>query len=188
MAEVKSTLEIALEKANALEVSSKDKEQFKREEALSKATNIFRRYTEHPQRSTSLSQVIEDGGADTTLVRQCLREIFLKSLGPAIPSDRIWEGLQELGLQDAGSFRAALSKMIEDDAKARQELAERVNDLLHDSLSKAGFSGTAVDPNIEQSPRWEEAVKQLDQTLSAELDRLRQEIISAIEKRNSSLR
>lgn len=188
MAEVKSTLEIALEKANALEVSSKDREQFKREEALSKATSIFRLYTQHPQRLKSLSQAIEDSGTDATLVRQCLREVFLKSLGPHNPSDRIWEGLQELGLQDRGNFQTAFSEILEDDARARQEVAERVNNLLRDSLSKTGISGTAVDPNIEKSPHWEEAVKGLDQNLSAELDRLRQKIVSAIERRNSSLR
>jgi hypothetical protein len=187
MAEVKSTLEIALEKANALEVSSQDREHFKREEALSTARSVFRAYTQHPQRLQSLSEAIQNSGKDPTLLRQCLVEVFLESLDPANPSERIWEGLGELGLGDTGTLRRTFKKMIEDDTKARKKGAEKVEILLRDSLSKAGISGTAVEPNIEQSGQWKDVVTNLDQRLSAELGRLRKEIAGAIESHSSSL-
>jgi len=186
MGEIKSTFEIALEKAKAVEISSEDRKRFKREEVLSKARDLFRRYTNHPNRSVSLAEAIETGGKDAPLLMQCLTEIFLGALDPSHPSERIWQGLRELGLGDIGPFQEAFARMVEDNERARKEGAEKLRNTLRESLAKAGISGTAVDPNIEESSQWKDLVKSLDQRISNGLHRLRQEIAHAIE-RNSSL-
>ena len=188
MGEVKSTLEIALEKADALKVSSEDRKRFKHEEALSRARDILRLYTNDPQKSSGIEETIQESGEDRTLLQQCLTEVFLEALDPSHTSEVIWEGLGELGLRDAGSFQAALTRIAEEHAGALKEEAEKIGGMLRDSLAKAGISGTAVEPNVEQSPQWEEIANRLDQARAAQLDRLRREIATAIEKNSSSPR
>lgn len=188
MAEIKSTLEIALEKAKAMEISSDDRKRFKREEVLSRARDIFQSYTNRAIRSGSLADAITATGKDASLLKQCLIEIVVGTLDPSHSSDRIWEGLRELGLGDAAPFQRAFTRIAEDDRRARKEGAERVEKMLRESLAKSGIAGTAVDPNVEASPQCKEVLDTLDQTISAELHRLRQEIARAIEKDSSSPR
>jgi len=188
MGEVKSTLEIALEKASAMEISSEERKRFKREEALSKARDILQLYTNHPNRLSGLAQPIKESGKDASLLKQCLTELLLEALDPAHFSERKWEGLQELGLRDTGPFRETFNRIIEEDARARREEAEKVESVVRESLAKAGISGTAVEPNIEQSSQWKDIMNSLDQGFSAKLDRLRQKITRVIEESNSSPR
>lgn len=188
MGEIKSTLEIALEKAKAVEISSEDRKRFKREEIASKARDIFHLYTNHPNRSSNLAETINGSGKDASLLKQCLTEIFLVALDLSHSSERIWQGLQELGLRDTGPFREAFTRIANDDDRARKEEAEKVENTLRESLAKAGISGTAVDPNIEGSSQLKDVLNSLDQRVSAELERLRQEIARAIEGGSSSPR
>ena len=188
MGEIKSTLEIALEKAKAVEISSEDRERFKKEEVLSKAREIFQGYTNHRTRSRSLAEAIKGSGKTASLLKQSLTEIFLGALDLSHSSERIWEGLQELGLKDTGPFQEALTRIAEDDRRARTEEAEKMRNMLRESLAKSGISGTAVDPNIEGNAQWKDVLDSLDQRVSTELETLRQKIARAIEEGSSSPR
>ncbi len=188
MGEIKSTLEIALEKAKAVEISSEDRKRFRREKVLSRARDLFRRYTDHPNRSNSLADAIDQSGKDAPLLTQGLAELFLGALDLSDPSERIWQGLQELGLGDTDSFQEAFDRMAADNERARKEGTEKLRNTLTESLAKSGISGTAVDPNIEESPLWKNLVGSLNQKVTTELHRLRQEIANAIKRNNSLFR
>jgi hypothetical protein len=188
VAEIKSTLEIALEKAKAVEISSEDRKRFKQEEIRSKARDIFQRYTNHPSRLDSLTKTIRESGDDESLLRECLKDRFLDVLDLSDPSQRIWEGLRELGLENPEPFREALRHMAEESDKIRQEGVENVKKMVRQSLSESGISGTAIDPNIDEAPQWKDIVKSLDQSTSDGLARLRQKIARAIRKHSSSAR
>jgi hypothetical protein len=188
MGEVKSTLEIALEKAKRIEISADERMHFKREEILSAARAVFRLYTDHPRRSDDLAQAIKDAGKNAALFRDCLIEVFLEALHPAHPIEGIWEGLQELGLSDPPHFRASLDRIAEDDERSRREESRKLEDVLRESLARAGISGTAVQPHIADTADWKETLQRLDQKLSAAIEGLRQDIARSIGRRNSSPR
>ncbi len=188
MGEIKSTLEIALEKAKAVEISSEDRERFKREKLVSEARNIFQQYVSRPNRLGDLSEAIEGREKDPSLLKQCLIDVFLGALDRSRSSERIWQGLQELGLEDPGPFREAFTRIAEDEDRARREEAEKVKIAIRESLARAGISGSAVDPNLEESSPWKEVLHSLDERASAERERLRSRIATAIERRSSSPR
>jgi hypothetical protein len=188
MGEIKSTLEIALEKAKAVEISKEERERFKREEVLAKARDIFSRFKNHPSRTTRLVQEIKRSGEDARLLKACLTEIFLEALDDAHSSERIWQGLQELGLKDRVPFKESLSQIAEDEKRARREEIGKVENTLRESLAKRGISGTAVDPNIEENAHWKDFLTNLDQRVSEDLKMLRQRIFRAIEAGSSSPR
>jgi len=188
MGEIKSTLEIALEKAKAVEISSEDRERFKHEAIHSKARDLFQRYTSHGDRSISLSEAIKKIGKDASLLEECVIERFLEALDPYNPSETIWAGLSELGLENPNPFRDTLSRLAEENARGRREAAEDIRKMVRDSLVKEGISGTAIDPNIEENTHWKDISKALDQEVSAGLDGLRQEVSHATKRRNSSAR
>jgi len=188
MTEVKSTLEIALEKAKAMEISPEDRRRFKQEEMLSRAKVIFRDYINHLHRPDTIRQALKESHEDVPLLRKCLTEVFVGALEPGQPSDRIWEGLGELGLSDTGPFEEALTRITENHVKSLQKAAERVLDQVVHALTEIGISGTAVDVNIEASAFWRNSLRKLNERRCAELDKLRQDITRAIERRSNSPR
>ena len=188
MGEVKSTLEIALEKAKRIEISADERMHFRREEILSKARAVFRLYTDHPRRSNGLAEAIQDAGKDAAVLRDCLIEVFLEALHPAHPTEGIWEGLQELGLSDPHRFRESLDRIAENDARSRREERRKLEDALRESLAQSGISGTAVQPHTADTTAWKETLERLDQELAAAIEGLRREITRSIGRRNSSPR
>lgn len=188
MGEIKSTLEIALEKAKAVEISSEEREHFKREEILARAKDIFSRFINYPSRSTSLAKEIKKSGKNATILKKHLTEVFVEALDISNSSERVWQGLQELGLKDPTPFKEALTRAAKDEKRARQKEARKAENRLRESLERAGISGTAVDPNIEGSAQWRDFLSNLDQRLSEELHTLRRGIVRAIEEGSSSPR
>ncbi len=188
MGEIKSTLEIALEKAKAMEISPEDRERFKKEEILSVAREIFQAHMNHSNKSVSLMKEIRKKEKDTSAITYSLTEMFIEALDLTHSSERIWQGLQELGLKDADHFREILAGMKADNAQARQQAAQKVGEEIRECLSESGISGTAVDPNIEGSPRWTASMQSLDARFSSRLENFRKEISRAIEGHSSSPR
>lgn len=188
MGEIKSTLEIALEKAKAMEISTEDRARFKEEEIFAKAREIFQQFVNHSRRESPLAEEIKRSGKDASLLRKCLIEIFLNALDLSHSSERIWQGLQELGLRDPGPHREAVIRIAEDDKRARRDKAEKLETMLRESLAREGISGTAVDLNIEGSSQWKDFLTQQDHRVSEELERLRQDISRVIEGDSSSPR
>jgi hypothetical protein len=188
MGEIKSTLEIALEKAKAMEISPEDRKHFKQKEILSKARDIFQQYIDHPSRSEGLTQMIKDSGKDAPQIKASLTEVFLAALDPFHPSERVWHGLHELGLKETWSFQEKLAHIAEDNEKVRSEGRKKAEKGLLESLSELGITGTALDPNVEGSPQWKQMITALDQRTVSELEHFRDEIVRAIESRSSSPR
>ncbi len=186
MAEVKSTLEIALEKAKNMEISSDDRRRFKHEEMVSRARDIFKDHMNNFHRSDIIRQALKESREDAPLLRQCLTEVLVGAVEPGQPSERIWEGLRELGLSDTGPFEKALNRITENDARSRRETAQRIKDRVRRSLAEAGISGTAVDIHAEASDQWKESLSERDKKRCVELDAIRTEIAEATERRSSS--
>lgn len=188
MAEVKSTIEIALEKAKNMEISSDDRRRFKHEEMMSRAKDIFQDHMNNFHRPDILGHALKESGKDASLLRQCLTEVLVGALEPGKSSERIWEGLRELGLSDTDCFEKALTRIAEDDARSRRETAQRITDRVRRSLAEAGISGTAVDIHVEASDQWRTSLSEGDTRKRVELDAIRTQIAEAIEKRSSSPR
>jgi hypothetical protein len=185
MTEVKSTLEIALEKAKTMEISPEDRRRFKQEEMLSRAKAIFQDYVDHRYRSETIPQALKENPEDASFLRASLIKVFVGALEPGQPADRIWEGLGELGLSHTAPFEEALTRITENHVKNRQEAADRVKHRMANALNEIGISGTAVDLNIEASDLWRDSVRELNRRKCVELDKLRQDMIRTIERRSN---
>jgi hypothetical protein len=188
MGEIKSTLDIALEKAKAIKISPEDRKHFKQKEILSKTRDIFQQYIDHPNRSEGLTKAIKDSGKDAPLIKESLTEAFLAALDPSHPSGRVWEGLHELGLKEIQPFQEKLAQIAQKNEKAQTEERKKVETVLLESLSGSGITGTAIDPNVDETPQWKQTLAALDQKTASELGRLRDEIVRAIKSRSSSAR
>ena len=188
MAEVKSTLEIALEKAKNMEISSDERRRFKHEAMVSRARDIFQDHMNNFHRSDIIRQALKESLEDAPLLRQCLTELLVGALEPGQSSERIWEGLHELGVFDTDTFKKTLTRITENSVRSQGETREQLKDQIVRDLSEIGISGTALDINLEASGHCKDTLQELNQKTRADLDNLYQEITRAIEKCSNSPR
>jgi len=186
MAEVKSTIEIALEKAKTMEISPDDRRRFKHEEMMSRARHIFQDHMNNVHRSDILRQALKESREDAPLLRRCFTEVLSGALEPGRSSARIWEGFCELGLSDTGPFEKALNRIAENEARSRRETAHLIKDRVRRSLAETGISGTAVDIHVEASDQWKTSLSERDKKRRVELDAICTKIAEATERCSSS--
>lgn len=163
MAEIKSTLELALERTKKFTLSEKEKKEIKQKEISEKATSLFHRYRDGHIPLNEVQKEIErmDQKA-AAAVKENLLSQWIDALSLNEEGERLLKGIgllkNERIEERAEEFYHLLSQYREEKEKARQGAKA----LLAEVLRKEGIDGDAVEPNVEGSPLWKEASKELD--------------------------
>ncbi len=176
MAEIKSAIELAMERTKGLHLSREEKGKLKEEEIQAKARALVNRYLEI---DFHLREIERELGKQEPPQREQVESLFVRYLCEAIDltrdNDLIFEGMEffrkgnETSLQE---MKALIRDFRERKAKAYEE-AEK--DLVA-KLERVGVSGSAVQPKTEGSPEWEEALAKFKPKFEKDLAALKDSI------------
>ncbi len=158
MAEIKSAIELAMERTKGLHLSREEKGRLKEEEIQAKARALVNRYLEI---DFHLREIERELAKQDQPQREQVESLFIRYLCEAIDLDRdndlIFEGIEsfrkgnEVTLQ---KMKALIRDYRERKARAHGE-AEKD---LSANLERVGVSGSAVQPKTEGSPELEAAL------------------------------
>jgi len=168
MGEIKSTLDIIMEKTKNLTVTEEEKRAFKEQETAGKVKGLAQRYADGGfprQRLVEELADLEREVGDKTMVRYLL---VVEAMG------RI-----QLG-QDNGPFLSILEVIPGADAAAAREILEdfedrvvqqrdAIREKLKFRLREMGISGSAVIPNLEADQEWKQRLEELDREMKQKL-------------------
>jgi hypothetical protein len=177
MAEIKSTLEIALERTKKITISEKEKEEIRQKKLLEKAKGLFHRYREGHAPLSELQKEIERMDENTSAaVKEFLLSQWIDALSLKDDDERLIKGIEWLKngpMEEVRErFRHLFSQHREEMEKARQEVRIR----LQEALKREGIAGSAVEPNVEGSLLWKEAVENLDHLDGEKLEEIRKRL------------
>ena len=176
MAEIKSAVELAMERTKGLRLSHEEKEKLKEEEIQSKAHSLVNRYLEV---DFHLREVEKELTKVDPLQRQYLEKLFLQYLTEAIGLDRdndlIFQGIESYRGGSKNSIQKMKDLIQNYLAKKNREYSKAEKDLLT-GLERLGISGSAVQPKVEGSPEWEGALAKFKPAFEEELHLLRKGI------------
>lgn len=151
MGEIRSTLDIIMEKARGVEVTEEDKAAFMRREVEGKIRGILQRHLDGVIDTNRLQSEIEALGADrheiamAALRRECLERMVLD--GDNRP---LLDILAHVAGFDARPVEELLLRYREDLEKNRASREV----ILRNRLKERGISGSAVVPNLKADPEW----------------------------------
>ena len=96
MAEIKSTLELALEKTKNISISQEEKEEIKKKEILLKASGMFNRYLEDLISADDMvTRDRTDGGEGrATLIREALLSRSIDAISLDAGSESLLKGIE----------------------------------------------------------------------------------------------
>ncbi len=158
MGEIRSTLDIVMEKTKGLTMSEEEKRAFKEEEMAGKIKGLIQRFLDGVLDMERLK--IEVAGLeekDEDKVKVMIREESISKIEPGETNEPILRILEEVTGLETESVRTALKGF---EGRLEQEKGVREKELIK-SLDKKGISGSAVIPNIQADPEWAQHVSEM---------------------------
>ena len=151
MGEIKSTLDIIMEKTKGLTMSEEEKEAFRKKETEGKVRGLLQRFLDGFIDAERLKNEIESLGekryavAKESLIGECMGR-----MEPGLDNAILLDALENAADLDI----APIQKIILD---YKQDLEQQEMDrkqILQKNLKELGISGSAVTPNIHADQEW----------------------------------
>ena len=158
MAEIKSTLDLVLEKTRHLTLSEEEKLSLERKELERKLQAILNRYLSETLRLDEFKEEIKKiENNQQSLARDLLKHLLLAQFSLDADNSMVLNALREVNSFDTGQLTT-----LQREYEAEKE--KRRNSLVQENLSalkQRGISGSAVVPNMSRAPEWDQFLKTL---------------------------
>ena len=169
MAEIKSTLELILERTKNLTLTQEEKERLQRKEAMGKIKGSVQKYLDGLIGAAALAAEMEDLGKNTPDSRDMLESELREHLDPESENRKIFEALEETLDTDTRPLWDRISRF-------RQEIEaekENIEDRLKRTLEDRNISGSAVIPNPAQSEAFQARIRKMKEDFKKEISAVR---------------
>jgi hypothetical protein len=178
MAEIKSAVELAMERTKGLRLSHEEKEKIKEEEIQTRAVGLVNRYLEV---DFHLREVEKELSKADPSQKKHLEQLFIQNLTGALNLDRdndlILLGLETFRPASAWTVKKIKELIQEYQAREKEEFRKTEAEL-QANLERLGIGGSAVSPRVKGSSEWEEAKAKFKPGFEEELKRLKKGILN----------
>jgi hypothetical protein len=166
MAEIKSTLDIIMEKAKKFSVTEEEKKGFRRQELEGRIKGLVQKGIDGILDSQRFQvEVTALQAKDKDLVDQVLKEELVIRLEVEQNSQELLKMLEYV----AGSASSGVREVLADFEKKGEQQKEIRRKTLLESFKKKGISGSAVLPNLDADPEWIRTKSEMRQQLQGEI-------------------
>ena len=166
MAEIKSTLDIIMEKTKGLTMTEEEKEELRQKELSGKVRGLVQKFLDGlMDLETFRSEVAALGGDKQAHAKRIIKEEAVGRISLGADNHHILEMLEGVADMDMGPARDLLDEY---GIRLEQEAASRMQALL-DALEQKGITGSAVIPNLDADPVWKRHKDESQHALKEEL-------------------
>jgi hypothetical protein len=164
MGDIKSTLDLILEKTRHLSLTEEEKSSLKKQDLTRTVRGIVGRFLAGESDARSLGQQLsqmppEDRAAAPEL---CL-ESLLDKLSPFSDNDRALAGVETVaGTAERGRWAEAIRSAAKPVLEEQQAGLVRLEAGAREALAAKGLKGPALKPSLTVSPVWEEERERLE--------------------------
>lgn len=151
MGEIRSTLDIIMEKTKGLTMTEEEKGELKRRELSKKARGLIQKYVDGAMDLERVKvEMAATGKQDEDIFRRAVIEESMEWIALEQENEAILRFLENTTGIDTQSIRKVLSAFQD---RMDEERNTREN-TLRTKLKEKGIWGSAVIPNIEADPEW----------------------------------
>jgi len=159
MAEIKSTLDIIMEKTKNLTMTEEEKEELRRTELAEKAKGWVQKYMDNLINQEKLKSELKKEGKDKySELREILKKELLERLQPDDDNVKIFQLIKEILNIKKDPFVKIVNEFQKKVARERLKRLENMKKL----LTKRRVFGSAVIPNVALDKSWGNHYKNLE--------------------------
>jgi methionyl-tRNA synthetase len=160
VAEIKSTLDLVLEKTRDLTLTEEEKRNFERAELDKKVQGIVNRYLDGSSPVSRLREELEGiDGKEADLRYELLARHLVAHFNLDTDNTAIVSALREV----VGFDTAPLVALQREYQAEREDTEKSLTEEAYLALRKKGVSGSAVKPNLNRIPEWGQSLNDLSQ-------------------------
>ena len=178
VAEIKSAIELAMERTKNLIMDEEEKKQLLRKDFEDKLKAVMRRFLEGMTDRERFYADYRGIEGDRRLKRSLLANLAIHGFEESIDNERLFELLEILG-EDAGSplggEAKALKTGFESELRAREA---GIRKEIADRLEAMGISGAAVEPNVAEWEESKEAAREIAAHLKQHLIEWKEKVVA----------
>ncbi len=180
MAEIKSAIELAMERTRNLVMDEAEKKESQRKDTENRLRAIVRRYLEGMTEEEGALQEAGEIKAEASLKKRILMELLLDELDVTSANDRLMTLLRKAGgnlpeplMEELDGMRAAFALEMEKKADmVREEVIQR--------LTEMGISGDGIEPNLETWEEWGRACEETGRIFETQLGNWKERLARAV--------
>ena len=177
MGEIKSTLELAMERTKKFAISEKEKEEMKQKEVLQKATGLFHRYREgHLSLNEILKQIGKMEKKTAITLRESLLSQWIDALSLDDDDERILKGIESLKGRNLDELKHKFHYLLSQYQVVKGTIKEEVRVQFTKDLRRDGIYGSAVEPKLEGGELWKKENEKLDLSYKAKLGEIKEQL------------
>jgi len=151
MGEIKSTLDIIMEKTKGLTMTKEEKERFRKKEAEGKVRGLLQRFLDGFIDSGRLKNEMGDlGNKHYGMITEALLRECMGRMAPGADNTKLLDALENAMGLDIGPIQ----KILRDYNLDREQQKMDRQQVIQKKLEDSGISGTAVIPNINADQDW----------------------------------
>jgi hypothetical protein len=172
VSEIKSSLELALEKTKGIKTTQEEREQIKKQEYLSQATSLLSKYLSGEDRIEDVKKVLEK---DEPLTKEFLALLWTKITMISDVNQRVLEAISHFQ-KNGETLAIKIEGLQKEYERVREEKLNGMEKTILARLAEKGIRGSAIVPNPSGSKEGMELLDILENEYSGKL----QEIIKAV--------
>ena len=150
MGEIRSTLDLIMEKTKNLILTEEEKAAIRTREGKAKIRGWFQRYSDGVLTIRDLKENMEQERGTFPEAAPLLSEECLAHVEPEADNQKIFQMMDEILGIDSAPFQRLVDDFHDEMLRHRDEATRDALDVLHGQE----ISGTAVIPNLNLSPAW----------------------------------
>ena len=181
MGEIKSTLDLVLEKTSHLSLSSEEKQALEVQEVEKRIKGMLQKYQDGV---LTLKELKNEYGSIKKNEKLTAGRILIKEITGRLGLLKVNEPLLE-ALGKLGGFKTAGLKSVIEEFRGtyRQAAGKRSEKLKNNMLAgKYCISGSAVVPNLAADEQWRREEQQIRSKLEDSLDRVKAELLATAQR------
>jgi hypothetical protein len=182
MAEIKSAIELAMEKTRNLVVDSNEREAMAIKDIEDKVKAVLRRYMEEMVDDEDAAKELNKINADPVLKRILIVDAVVEEFDVRKNNEPLLALMYAAGIDLPETMRSeleTLSKTFREEVEARKMV---VRGRIRDNLAGSGIAGDGIEPNLVAWNEWHEEVEQAGNAFKQRMEELKDKI--KVTKRN----
>jgi citrate lyase alpha subunit len=177
MGEIKSTLELAMERTKKFAISEKEKEEIKQKEILQKVTTLFHRYRDgHLSLNEILKEIKKMEKKTATVVRESLLSQWIDALSLDDDNERILKGIESFKQRNIDEVKQKFHHLLSQYQGEKEKGKKEARVQCIEALRKEGIYGSAVEPKLEGGELWKKEIEKLDLSYKTKLEEIKEEL------------
>ena len=178
MGEIKSTLDLVLEKTKNLTLSSEEKEEQKQKEIEKRIKGMIQKYQDGILSKNQLITDYEILKKDTNMSQNISLIIEItKRIEPDRDNQPLFEVLQECCTIDTAAIETLVGKFRKAYLTASQNRMERLKE---DLARQYNISGSAVFPNLDADEQWRQETRRMRAGYEDQLNRMKDYLLGGM--------